>query len=105
MAEENICTLSCKKGSVKDSACLAVPSSVFWGSHSFVFQNTSGGLMEWLCCFKGITSLLCQNQLIICFTGPTRLTATLLTTPTKTEHMHISDEQPTPLQDADCLEI
>lgn len=44
--------------------------------HSVCFQNNSRGLMEWLCWFKGITSLLCQNQHIICFTGTTRLSTT-----------------------------
>lgn len=53
--------------------------------------------MERLCWFKGITILFRQNQLIICFTGTTRLTATPLTTHTQ---VVISQK---PIQDANSL--
>lgn len=67
-------------------------SVVFWEYYSVCFQDSSRGLMEQLCWFKGITSLLCQNQLIICFTGTTRLTATPMRVPTNTTHT--SADQP-----------
>lgn len=66
--------------------CIAVLSVVFREYYSVCFQDNSRGLMERLCWFKGITNLLRQNQLIICFTGTTRLTATPLTVPTNTTH-------------------
>ncbi len=82
--------------------CLAVFSLVFLEHYIVCFQDNSRGLMERLCWFKGITSLLRQNQLIICFTGTTRLTAAPPTVPTNTAHAPVVISQK-PQQDAYSL--
>lgn len=84
-----MCFLACRHGFRQCCVWVCMFSCVLCCAlGASVFQDTSGGLMERLCWFKRITSFLRQNQLIICFTGTTRLTATLLTAPTNTTHTH-----------------